>query len=193
MELYMTATQLAAATEDAAETDKPTKRRRRKGREGGSPIPDTAGRLRLAFERRRELQMHELRATVDSDNPRGCEPYPPNILPTPPVLTAKRAVRKFGHTLDEFRRPSSWDLALDSIDCLLPGSLVLSDVSIGAIPECSVGVFVEMQEAYLAQVVFEPKSGGSKQCLVVPLECLCTPGQAHDNIDSDDSFSYDMS
>ena len=117
----------------------------------------------------------ELRDNANSNEADACKPFPPNTLSTPPELTAKRAVSKFGYRISEVRRPSSWDLALDNVGSLKLGGLVLANRSIGSIPECSLGIVVQMMEAHLVQVIFQPKQGGAQQCLLVPMEFLAYP------------------
>ena len=98
-------------------------------------------------------------------------------------MTAENAVEKFANALDKARKPTSWDLALEDIGSLQPGCLVLADTTIGTVTECSMGIVVQRLETNLIQVVFQQKSGGATECIIVPLEALCIRGSASANDD----------
>ena len=126
---------------------------------------------------RKDLTLASLHDICNSHTNQICKPIPPEVLNTSPTMTSKRAIGKYGHTTSYLKQPSSWNLAIDDIRYPKPGALVLADCPIGSIPGCSLGVVVQLLEAHLLQVVFEPKSGGERQCLVIPLECICVPAQ----------------
>ena len=49
--------------------------------------------------------------------------------------------------------------SVHDLDSVQPGNLVLADITIECIPECSLGVLVQMLDAHLAQVVFPNLEG----------------------------------
>jgi len=140
---------------------------------------DTFEEYRGMLAKRVGLGFDDLRKIIDTTVAGASSKFPSEALSRPPSLTAERAIGKYGHTISKMQRPSSWDLSLDRPHSVVPGSLVLADCAISSLPECSLGIVVQSLEAHLVQVVFEPKSGGAVQCLIVPLEFLCIPGARH--------------
>ena len=89
-------------------------------------------------------------------------------------MTPDGAIDSFRHVVQTTKRPSGWNLAVDDVENVIAGTLVLADVDIECVPECSIGVVTECLANYLYQVVFASPDWCA--CLVVPVEALCIAG-----------------
>ena len=96
---------------------------------------------------------------------------PDGLLESVGINVEHQKASWFGSCRGQLAEPCSWFFSVGG-------------TSIGPVPECSLGVIVQTLEANLAQVVFQPKSSDHRQCLIVPVERLCTPGHCGDDAGS---------